>query len=621
MKAIPTVQHYVRIHLPAVSILLAVSLALVTGASPTDSSADVAASLRADVKALTSPECAGRRVGTPGGEVAMHYLEGQLRDAGVMPAFGERGGYRQGFAVTRGIRVAGTPRVELSGEGLENGRDYEVASFSGSGTVEMVRVVFAGYGISAPELGWDDYAQANVADAAVAVLTGEPPQLSGAVAADDSPTRYGDLRRKAAFARDHGAVAFLALNNPLAAGEDQLPPLEPTYSAANFDLPAIYLKRELLQNSIIHTSGLSWHELVETIHLEGRPHTTTITGVRLSIDLEVEKEIATGFNLIGLIEGADPELSKQFVIIGAHYDHLGEGGPESAAGISSGVIHPGADDNASGVAAAVQIARWAAAQRASLGRSVMVCLFSGEEVGMLGSLAFIRSTPVATGDIYCMLNLDMVGRLREDQLYVACLDSAAEFAPLVSGAAANHQLTVVPGSGAASLGGDHLAFIQNSIPALFLFTGPHADYHRPSDTADKLNYGGLVQVVGFGEQLVHELSTLDPPLTFVAPEGMPIGEVKRVPRSVTMGTIPSFEAHEEPGYVVGGLVPGGAGEQAGLIAGDRIVKILDRRIANIYDFMYVLADLDPGDTVPVQLIRAGEELTFEVVLAARQEQP
>lgn len=576
-----------------------------------------AARIEGTIDYLASDECAGRRVGTAGCELAAQYLEQQLEEIGVQPLPDSRG-YRFGFSVTEGIQLEGEPRLELFGAGLEYGTDYTVASFSGSGGGAGLPLVFAGYGIVAPELDWNDYDGVSAEGAAVVLIRGEPRDgEAGERFGGDAPTVYSDLRRKAVTARDLGAAALIFVNNPFSDPEDELPELAPTYSAASFDIPVVHVRRELLVNALIGATGLSWHEITETMDLEYSPMPAVLGEAAVTIELEVIKSLATGFNLVGVIPGSDPELSEQYIVLGAHYDHLGIGGPESSRQDLHGQIHPGADDNASGVAAVLELARWAAEKQPPLRRSILITLFSAEEVGAIGSAALTKNSPVPHQQIVCMLNFDMVGRLRDNRLLLGGAGTALEFDELLAGLEPEHGVSFSQDRSGFG-GSDHLNYMQYDNPVLFFFTGAHQEYHSPFDTADLVNVDGVARIAALAGDLVARIDARDETLTFQRPEGAPVSQrASRESISVSMGTIPSFEETQQPGYLLGDVRPGGPADEAGLAGGDIIIKIRDRRIASIYDFMFALEDVEPGQTVKVIYIRDGEEHEADVTLQAR----
>lgn len=582
------------------------------------SQTDVEARLRDIVNYLASEACAGRRTGTPGAESAAAYLEALFAGMGFEVPPGMRG-YRQGFSLTKGIQVAGQPRVAVAGTELVIEQDYAVAGFSGSGSVAAAPLVFAGYGIVAPELNWNSYAGLDVSGAVVVIVRGEPRENDPeSVFSGAQPSVYSDLRRKASVARDLGAAALIVVNNPLSSPDDTLPELRPIYNAAGFDIPVIHVRRDLLVNALIGATGLSWHELMETIDLENRPQSALADGLTLDIDISVEKELATGYNIIGIVPGADPALANENVLVGAHYDHIGIGGPESNNPERYGEVHPGADDNASGVAAAIETAYRAQQQGGFGGRSLVIALFAGEEMGLLGSAALMRNPPLPLESLHSAVNIDMAGHLRDGRLIVGGADSALELPGLLEApAAANGIQTDADLTGLG--GSDHLSFIRAGVPALFFTTGGFTGYHSPDDTPDKLDYGGMAQVSGMTFDLLSDLAAWPGKLTFNAEAGPAVGQGgQRAGLSVTLGTVPYFGGElPVPGMGIDDVVKGGPAELAGLQGGDVIIKILDWKITSIQDFMFALQDCSPGQVIPVKVWRDGEELLFEVELAAR----
>ncbi|MCH7471436.1 M28 family peptidase [bacterium] len=603
-------------NLRAALLSLAALIVLIPGAALDEQDAQRQARLREVVEYLSSEECGGRRVGTEGCELAAVFLEQRMAGLGLVPLPG-LDGYRHEFPVTRGIRVSGTPTVELNGELLTRGADYIVAPFSGSGSAEAAPLIFAGYGITAPELGWNDYEGIDTEGAAVIIVRGEPQQDDPASAfAGEQPTVYSDLRRKAALARDRGAAALIVLENPLHGGADELPEFRPTYSAANFELPVIHLLWESIDALISEAAGFTLKEVLGAIDSHFTPASMPLGSATLAIDLAVVKDTVPGYNLVGVVQGSSPDAAGEYVVVGAHYDHLGTGGSESMTPGKYGEVHHGADDNASGVAAVLEIARSAMEHRGGIGRSLLVILFSGEELGVVGSSAFVDNAPVVHEQITAMLNLDMVGRLVDGQLILGGTGTALEFEQIIGDKPSLYQLRISEdrsGFGAS----DHISFTRHDHPVLFFFTGAHKDYHKPSDTAEKINYDGLARVVDFATAITAELLSYPGALTFQEVESPTRAGGSPGPLKVTMGTIPSYIDHGQPGMHISDVRPGGPAERAGIRGGDAIVEIDGRAIHDIYDFMYALEDAVPGQTVSVVVVRDGVELTFVVTLAAR----
>lgn len=576
------------------------------------------ARIEATVRYLASPELTGRRTGTAGADMAAEFIAALLAEYGYAPAPGSRG-FEHGFAVTSGLKVIGEPSLSIAGHELARGTDYNVASFSGSGSTEAAPLVFAGYGIVAPELGWNDYAGIDPEGAVVVVVRGEPyEQWNDETFAATTPSVYADIRRKASTARDMGAAGMVILTNPLTRNTDTLPEERPTFSAANFDIPVVMLTRGALDAVLPPEPEFDlFAELVMAdYYREPRPQVLADAPVDMAVT--VEKQLATGFNVVGWLPGNDSALAEEYVIVGGHYDHLGIGGPESMHPSRYGEVHPGADDNASGTAVVLEIARWAATSRAELDRSLLVCLFSGEEMGLLGSAALMRNPPVPVERMHSMLNFDMVGHLKDNTLIMGGAHSADELPGLVAAQAAAVGLSIDDDE--SGLGGsDHLSFIREGVPAAFFNSGPYGTYHTPDDSPDDVNYSGLESIATMGQLAALELATRPDALSFnpdavvIPSQGRNRGDLK-----VTMGTVPHY-AGEQPvaGMGVGDVVPDGPAEQGGILGGDIIVKIKDSKIGNIYDFMFVLQDCQPGDVVPVVVWRDGSELEFMVTLAAR----
>jgi aminopeptidase YwaD len=415
-------------------------------------------------------------------------------------------------------------------------------------------------------------------------------------------------------------VALIVLENPFSAPADELPEIRPTYTAAGFNIPVVHIRRSVFEGLATAEMDSTFDcaaqaELMDSL---GTPASLVFAAARVDMNIKVEKSLATGFNIVGVVPGADAELADEYVVVGAHYDHLGIGGPESSTPERYGEIHYGADDNASGVAVTLEVLYQAIEQREQLKRSLLICLFSGEEMGIVGSTALMRQPPVPPEQMYAMFNVDMAGHLKEDTLIVGGLDSALELAGLLAAPALAAGLAL--SEDRSGLGGsDHVGFLGAEIPSLFFCTGVFPGYHSPDDTPEGINYGGLGRVADMAVDTVFALANNPSELAF-NPEftQVPGPERSAGKLQVSMGTVPHYGGETPvPGMGVGDVTPAGPAELAGITGGDVIVQIMDRRIANIYDFMFVLQDCEPGQTVPVKVWRDGEELEFEVTLAAR----
>jgi hypothetical protein len=333
--------------------------------------------------------------------------------------------------------------------------------------------------------------------------------------------------------------------------------------------------------------------------------------------VDVRKITATTQNVIGVLRGSDPKLADEAVVIGAHYDHLGLGGETSLAPSRFGEVHPGADDNASGVAGVIGLARMFSAAGGAP-RTLVFTAFAGEEMGLLGSTQYTRTPPVPLARTVAMMNMDMIGRLRQDRLYVFGIDTGRELREEVE--AANRDVGLALRFGGDGYGpSDHTPFYAKDRPVLFFFTGPHEDYHRPSDTPEKINAEGLARVVRLIGQVVRHVAEREQPIVFVrAKESVP-------PRArgsgggygPYFGMIPEF-AQTEEGVHLGGVRAGSPAEKAGLRAGDIIVRFDGKPVRNLEDFVFVLRGKRAGDQVEVVFRRGEEVQATSAVLERRQ---
>jgi hypothetical protein len=323
------------------------------------------------------------------------------------------------------------------------------------------------------------------------------------------------------------------------------------------------------------------------------------------------------FNVVGRLPAGAPDRLPGVVVIGAHYDHLGMGGPGSLApGVHE--IHNGADDNASGTAALLEVARELSARRSELRRDVWFVAFSLEEEGLLGSSTFVKDPTggLRDDDIYAMLNMDMVGRLRDDRLEVLGGESATEWKGIVEPLCAARALTcAVGGDGFGS--SDQSSFYAAGIPVLHFFTGVHEDYHRPSDDADAIDAGGAMRVVDLVSAVALATADRDATLTYVEAKEKP--GARRMAFKVRLGTIPDYAGPTDgsQGLLLAGVRPGSAADQGGLQRGDLVVKIDDHEIRGIEDYMAVLAEGEPGQTATVTVIRDGKPVELQVTFEGR----
>ncbi|HYL79460.1 MAG TPA: M28 family peptidase [Candidatus Acidoferrum sp.] len=587
--------------------------ALLSGAS--------AADLLGIVGTLAGPEMEGRATGSPGMVRAARYIATAFQRAGLLPA-GDGGSYFQAFDVVTGIHLGEQNRLHL--QGAAGGRDYQVSqdftpfSFSDSGRVQG-EVAFVGYGITAPDLRYDDYAGVDVAGRIVLVLSGDPRERdTSSPFRRPEAYRYTEVRYKVLNAREHGARGVILVTNPVAHGEEpeRLFAIRGITSVSQSGILAINALRRVA-DAVLAGSGHSLRELQEAIDRDLRPHSFVASAVTTEIAVQLIHEHGQAWNVIGLLRGTDPALREQAVVVGAHYDHLGHGGETSLAPERYGEIHPGADDNASGVAGVIGLARVFAAEGGAR-RTVIFMAFAGEEMGLLGSSHYVRAPAIPLEHTVAMLNMDMIGRLRNDTLYVFGVDTGKEFREELEAANRDVGLTFrLSGDGYGP--SDHTPFYSKNLPVLFFFTGPHPDYHRPSDTPDKINASGLSRVVRLMAGVLRRIAGGSAPVTFVRVErSSPLRPSAERGQGYGpyFGLIPEFGLPDD-GVRLNGVLAGSPAEKAGLRTGDLIVRFDGRTVRNLEDFVFVLRGKRAGDEVEVVYRRGTEEHTVGAVLGVR----
>jgi hypothetical protein len=581
----------------------------------------VASRTRAAVEFLASDRLEGRDTGSPGERLAGEYIAMQLARAGAKPLPGHRDMFMP-FEFTAGTRDGGS-NLTIRGAGgasqaFRGGEQVQALSFSDDATISGA-VVFAGYGLVVPEsqdFGYDSYAGLDVKDKIVLVLHYFPEDTDAKTKA--TLARYSDLRYKALAARQRGAKGLLLVTGPRSPNAGQT--LRMTFDTAlsGSGIPAATISGAVA-NALFAGAPKTLAAAQEEFD-SGNPH---VAGFALatSVDLatKVVREKQTGRNVVAYLP-ADPgaripDAGRPWVIVGAHYDHLGHGtrGTSLADKTEAGQIHHGADDNASGTAAVLAIAETLARQR--MRRNVMFALWSGEEIGLVGSNAFVTSPPVPLTQVAAYLNFDMVGRMQNNRLAADGVASSPAWSRMLERAnvAAGFDLATNPDPYQPT---DSSNFNQAGLPTLFFTTGSHTDYHRPSDTADKIDYDDLDRIVDFAAAVIQSVASVDmaPEFTKVDPPqtGATLAGVR-----VTTGTIPDYTT-DAKGLMLAGVVGGGPAEKAGLMKGDVIIEIAGQSITNIYDYTFALELLKADTPVKVVFTRNGERREVQLIPAGRR---
>lgn len=472
------------------------------------------------VRYLASDELTGRGVDTPGIELARDYIAQEFKKYGLIP-HGENRTYFQKFDAVTGVRVQKPSTLVLGKNSpLAVNEDWLPLGLSGSGFAEG-EVVFVGYGITAKDHGYDDYAGVDVKGKIALVLRYEPSPKDDKSPFRKSPhySRHAALRVKAANARDHGAMGMILVDlHPERGGKRELISLMRTTGSGEIGLVAVQVKRQIVEHWL-QERGFALRELRERIDREQSPASTPLPGLKASLTVNLERITTKADNVIGILPGSDPRLKNEFVVIGAHYDHLGLGYFGTLDTSTEGQIHHGADDNASGTAILLSLAKRLSQLLNRSPRTIVFAAFSGEELGVRGSRYYVAHPLFPLQSTRAMVNLDMVGRMRDNRMTVFGIDTASEFRPWVREAAQKVGLEARLERGIGR--SDHIAFYDKKIPVLHFFTGNHDDYHRPTDIWEKLNLEGMVKVSDAVLVTVEKIASAKEPMAFVPLEPAP----------------------------------------------------------------------------------------------------
>ncbi len=567
------------------------------------------------VRILTAPDLEGRASGTPGADGAARHIARVFQEAGLRPG-GDAGGYRQAFQVSTGTRLGGTNALtvlESTPRTLAVGSDFVPLTVSTDGDVTG-EVVFVGYGITAPDLHYDDYAGIDVRDKIVIAMTQEPRAQD-----PSSPFRrpdafhYSNRRHKIINAREHGARAILLVSHPNS-GSDALPTLRGV--SQPWGILAAAITRPAA-DALLGRAGKPLGDRAAAIDQAFAPSSAALPGVTLRLQVTLIREHATTANVIGILPGTDPKLRQEAIVLGAHYDHLGRGGEGSLAPDQIGAVHHGADDNASGTAVIMGLAR-AFASAGGAPRTLVFITFSGEEMGLLGSAHYLKHPAIALDKTVLMVNLDMVGRLRDGKVYVGGVDSGNGLRSVVTDAAQRQgQGLALELRGDPFAPSDHVTFYGAGTPVLFFFTGAHSDYHRPTDTWDKINGKGLHTIGDLVARIAAAVAASPAPPAYVKVPA-PAGGARGGGYGPVFGVVPDFGPAGRPGVKITGVRPGSPADKAGVRAGDIIVKFAGVEVTTLDDLTFALRTRRAGDQVDVVVVRDGQERQVQAVLEERR---
>ena len=561
---------------------------------------------------LASEEFEGRGSGSRGNEAAAHYIAERFAEYGLKPIGTSRyhdlqapmdgSGYFQPFRVYVGAEAGKANRLEVEVGGkrmtFKLREDFMPEPIATTGAAKG-ELVFVGYGIHSSLAGREDYAGVDVKSKVVIALEGTPPVSEG----PNLLRAYQSARAKARTAKEQGAVALLIVQK-----EDA--PLSATLTGRGADagIPVITLRRQAAER-LLSACGVSLNDLVQN------PKSRPIEHATVAVRTEVIQRYGATANIIGVVEGTDPKLKDEYIVIGAHMDHLGwglQGGSMYTGKLPA--IHYGADDNASGTAGLLELSQYFAAHPQK--RSLIFMAFSGEELGLLGSAHYTNHPIIPLEKTVAMLNMDMIGRLREDKLSVSGVDTSPVWRTLLQelNREAGFDLALSGGGFGAS---DHSSFFAKKIPVLFFFTGVHREYHTPADKPETINAPGAARVARLVADVTEHIASLPERIALSEPTSQP--RQQRGPERgirVYVGTVPDY-SEETKGMRLSGVREGSPAARAGLRAGDVIVRFGEVKVASIYDYMDALNRYKPGDTVTVVVLRDGKEVELKLTLEAR----
>jgi aminopeptidase YwaD len=580
--------------------------------SVTGLAADVSSDLYlAHVRYLASPELKGRATGSPELEKAAHYIADQFRSFGLKPAGKD---YELAFPVTLGAHMGRKNQLKFkeSGENrtLVSGKDFLPLSFSSSGELHTT-VVFAGFGITDLKQGdkkgdYDDYDGLDVTGKFVLILRHEPQE--------NAHKEHVSFADKAVNAKMHGARGVILINDTdHHEGADDIGKFSESAGPKNAGVLFIRIKSDIAENWF-KAEGRDLHALSKQIDQDGHPHSFALSKLSVDLSVDVRVETKTVHNVAAYLPGTTDE----YVVVGAHYDHLGLGDEHSLAPSQIGTIHPGADDNASGTAGVIELARWAS-QQPKQNRGILFLTFAGEELGLLGSEWYVNHPTLPLGKAVAMINMDMIGRIREGKIYLSGTGTGSTFPKLMEDVKppASMQIDLAEKAGYGS--SDHTSFTTKNVPVLFFFSGLHADYHKPSDTADKIDGPAAAKLLDYVADLIAHLEN-DPRPQFIRvaqPSVGPVGSGGGSGYGPNFGSIPDF--NEPPkGVRFADVRDGTPAAQAGLKAGDILIEFDGKEIANLYDFTYALRAHKAGDLVLVKVLRGEKTIEAKVLLTERR---
>lgn len=554
--------------------------------------------IKENIKYLSSRKLEGRMTGSEGAKMASVFIENALKELKIETQIqkfpfvsGNLLGKNNGFLI----------KIKEKEINLKLNKEFKPLPYSTSGSFEGSSV-FAGYGISAPELEYDDYEGIDVRDKVVFVLRYNPYGKD-----PESPFSYYDrLSDKIITAREKGAKAIIFFTGTLTEKERKLQPFKKEALGADLGIIALQVSQKRAEE-IFGNLGINIEEIEKEIMEKKKPKSFEIKDLFLKINTELIQEKKECQNVIGILK---PEnWNGKYILLGAHYDHIGMGGETSRWEKKYGKVHPGADDNGSGTALLLEMARVFSMEK-NLKYGLIFAFFSGEELGIIGSSYFVKNPPFNLKEISIMLNFDMVGRMKDRKLILLGTDTSPQIDSVIDETLKNYDFNIIKNLGGFSQG-DNTAFYKEDIPVLGFFTDVHPDYHMPTDTYERINYAGMAQILNFAREIILKLQEIEN-IEFTPSKAVP-KEGGKSAMKVYVGTIPEF-GEEVEGYKIAGVQPSSPAEKGGLQKGDIIIKVGEKEIKNIYDYMSAFKGKRAGERVEFEILRNGEILKKIIVL-------
>jgi aminopeptidase YwaD len=595
--------------------------------------------LRAHVEYLASQKLEGRRTGEQGATHAAGYVANQFAKYKLKPGQrlnGSKATFLQPFPYVSGVTLGADnflrliPTDSKREHKMEVGVNWMPLGYSMSGDLASPGdLVFAGFGVVAAEANYDDYKGLDVRDKFVLVFDSAPDAGN-----PHSPFVRFNIHTKASIAKDKGARAIILIAADGDFKNDRLSKLTYERSLGETAIPVVGISRSVAGAMLGASDEAGLGQIEKSLGAATVESRAAAPLGKAQLKVNLAKKTVDAYNVIGILEGTDPQLKNEAIIIGAHYDHLGRGGSSSLSPNSTD-IHYGADDNASGTSAILELARTFAKDKTNK-RTLIFMAFGGEEEGLLGSKHYVNNPAWPLDKTIAMINLDMVGRLNENKLTVGGIGTATEWRSMVEsknagevslvGASTASVPTPLDGSRIFQLSlnedgfgpSDHSSFYGKQIPVLFFFTGTHTDYHKPTDTFEKINYDGLARITRYVHTLARTVDGSPTRPTYSVAKSS--GQMGQVRMSVSLGTIPSY-ADSTDGMVLDGVRDGSPAAKAGLRPGDKIFKLAGKDVRNAMDYTYVLGSMKPGEEYEVEFVRGTERMKLKIIPAAPARRP